>query len=122
VWENIAIKNGNTILTKDLRERMEQMEKHSEAFITLPGGFGSLYETLEILVSKQLGFHQKPLAIINTNEFYTPIITQFRNIIKKGFAPKDNSKLFYVAPTPEKALNHIEKYSPIELSLKHLRT
>jgi uncharacterized protein (TIGR00730 family) len=101
---------------------MEKMEKNSEAFITLPGGFGSLYETLEILVLKQLGLHQKPLTIINTNEFYTPMIAQFKDIIDKGFAPKGNSQLFYVASSPEEALTYIEKYSPVKLSFKHLRT
>lgn len=121
-WKNIAINNGNTILTKDLGERLRKMKQNSEAFITLPGGLGSLYETMDILISKQLGFHQKPLAIINTNKFYDPFITQLRDIINDGFAPKDNSQLIYVAPTPKKALKYIENYLPFKLSLKHLET
>ena len=118
IWEDIAVRNGNTIVTKDLSERLQKMQSLSDAFITLPGGFGSLQETMDVLVAKQLKLHQKPLTIINTNGFYTPFITQLEKIINTGFAPKDNSQLFHVASTPGDALDYIKNYKPIEIGEK----
>lgn len=107
LWQDIAVRKGNTIVTEDFGERLRKMQSHSDAFITLPGGFGSLHELLNILVAKQLKFHQKPLVIINTNEIYNPIITQIKNMIDQGFIPKDNHQLIQVVSTPEEALHYI---------------
>jgi cytokinin riboside 5'-monophosphate phosphoribohydrolase len=118
MWEDLIVKRENAIVTKDLAERLQLMQENSEGFVTLAGGFGSLQELIEVIISKQLKMHQKPLAIVNTKEFYTPIINQIKNIIDRGFAPKDNNGLLYVANTPSEALDYIENYSPVHISDK----
>jgi cytokinin riboside 5'-monophosphate phosphoribohydrolase len=118
MWRDLIVKEENAIVTKDLHERLQIMQDYSDAFITLPGGFGSLQELVNVLVAKQLDFHKKPLAIVNTNNFYTPVITQIGSMIRNKFAPEDNNKLFYVASNPEQALDYIENYSPIQISNK----
>ena len=58
-----------TIITKDLFERKQEFFNHSDAFIVLPGGVGSLDELTEVLVSNQLGIINKPVGILNTNNY-----------------------------------------------------
>ena len=70
----------------------------------------SLQETIDVLVAKQISQHQKPLVIINTNNFYGPTIEQMNKMIEQNFAPKDNDKLLFVASTPQQALEYIENY------------
>ncbi len=65
------------IYTKNLRERKAIMEYQSEAFIALPGGFGTLEEVMEILTLKQLQAHNKPVIFINTNGFYDNLLGFF---------------------------------------------
>jgi uncharacterized protein (TIGR00730 family) len=95
------------------------MQSSSDAFIILPGGFGSIHELMDVLVAKQLKIHNKPLVIINTRELYSPIIQQIQKIIEEGLAPEDNHTLIHVAKTPEEAIEYIENYIPIEIKNKH---
>jgi len=118
MWEDIVITKRKAIVTKDLGERLKKMQEISEAFITLPGGLGCLQEFGDVLVSRQLNIHLKPLTIVNTNGFYDNLIEQINKIVSEGFAPLDNKGLFYVASTPEKALDYIEKYNPLRASDK----
>lgn len=118
MWEDLIVKKENAIITKDIGERLQKMQEHSDGFITLPGGFGSLQELIEVIISKQLKMHEKPLGIVNTNEFYTPFINQTKNILDRGFAPKDNHNLLYVANNPSEVLDYIENYSPVHISDK----
>ena len=94
------------------------MQELSNAFIALPGGIGTLQETLDILVAKQLKQHQKPLVIVNTNGFYDLFIAQLSEMIQQGFAPKDNARLYYVASTPESAFDYIEFAKNLPLDIK----
>ena len=119
IFENSAIKKHNIIITEDFGERLKIMQSNSDAFIILPGGFGSIHELLDVLVAKQLKIHNKPIVIINTRELYSSIIQQIQKIIEEGLAPEDNHSLIYVAKTPEEAIVYIENYVPIEIKNKH---
>ena len=118
LFEHIAIRKHNIIVTEDLGERLKEMQNNSDAFIVLPGGFGSLQELLDILVSKQLKLHNKPLVVVNINNLYSPIIEQIQKIIEEGLAPKDNHVLIHTVETPEEALQYIENYNPVEIENK----
>ena len=50
-------------MTKDMRERKAEMEKHADIFVAAPGGFGTFEEIFEIIVAKQLGYHNKPTVL-----------------------------------------------------------
>ncbi len=96
------------IVTEDLRHRKTLMEAKSDAFVALPGGFGTLEELLEILTLKQLKFHSKPIVILNTNGFYNPLLAFFETVFKKKFAKHKYRELFHVTDDIEDALRHIE--------------
>lgn len=108
------------IVTKGLRERKAIMDEKADAFIALPGGFGTLEELLEIITLKQLRYHNKPIVVLNVNGFYDGLIGVFENIIQLNFAKKNSLDLYYVAQDPKDALFYIENYVPKEWSTKWL--
>ncbi len=61
----------------DMRERKAGLARRGDAFIALPGGFGTLEEVSEILVERQLGFHRKPLVLVNADGFWDPLLALF---------------------------------------------
>jgi len=108
------------VVTKDLRERKAIMEERADAFVGLPGGFGTLEEVLEILTLKQLQFHAKPIIFVNTNGFYDHLINLFEYIYQERFAKPEYRQLYYVAPDAASAFSYIETYQPIQLQSKWL--
>jgi uncharacterized protein (TIGR00730 family) len=108
------------IVTKGLRERKAIMDERADAFIALPGGFGTLEELLEIITLKQLRYHNKPVVVLNINGFYNGLIQVFENIIELKFAKVTCRDLYFVAETVEDALNYIENYVPRDCGSKWL--
>jgi cytokinin riboside 5'-monophosphate phosphoribohydrolase len=98
------------IVTRDLRERKAKMHELSDAFITLPGGFGTLEEVTEALTLKQLKYHTKPIVIINTDNYYGHLFQQFEMLFAEKFTKAEFSKLYHIAPDPENALEYIQNY------------
>ncbi|GJL79362.1 MAG: hypothetical protein NPINA01_23510 [Nitrospinaceae bacterium] len=108
------------IVTKDMRERKGVMDQKSDAFITLPGGIGTLEEAMEILSMKQLKLTQKPLVFINTHQFYDGLIANLQEMVDLKFAKQETVDLFAVEPHPEAALKYILDYRPPEIPSKWL--
>lgn len=106
------------VVTKDLRERKAVMEAHADAFVGLPGGFGTLEEMLEILTLKQLQFHNKPVIFVNTNGFYRNLFNHFEQLYQERFAKPDYRHLYFIAPDAASAISYIETYRPIQLQSK----
>jgi uncharacterized protein (TIGR00730 family) len=102
------------IPTRTMRERKAIMEERSDAFIALPGGFGTLEEILEIITLRQLGYHHKPIALINESGFYDPLAAQFERIAAQRFAERDALSVYGVLDTPEAALEYIENAAQSE--------
>jgi uncharacterized protein (TIGR00730 family) len=94
------------------------MEARSDAFVGLPGGFGTLEEILEILTLKQLGLHTKPIVLVNTNGFYDPLIQLFERIYQERFAKPDYRQLYHVAPDAASVFSYLEVYQPLQLQSK----
>ena len=97
------------VVTRDLRERKRAMEERSDGFIALPGGFGTLEETIELLTLKQLGLHAKPIVIVNVAGFYEPLLHLFAHIERNGFAPLGGTLLYDVADSVGQALEMVER-------------
>ncbi|MEI7556687.1 TIGR00730 family Rossman fold protein [Candidatus Chlorohelix sp.] len=113
--ERIEIGNhdaGELILTDGMRERKAIMEERADAFITLPGGFGTLEEIFEILTGGQLGVHQKPMVLVNTNGFYNHLLAQLKLGVEEHFIKAAHMELLHVANTPQEALDYIFNYQP----------
>lgn len=108
-------------LTSGMRERKAKLDEVSDAVIAIAGGFGTLEELSEMIVQKQLGYNSKPIVILNTDGFYDKLLEFFDVIIKREFAHTDSSKIYYVAKSPEEAIEYIKTYSPQEIGLKFAR-
>ena len=100
------------IVTKDIRERKAIMDSRSDAFIALPGGVGTLEETIEILSLIQLKQTTKPLILINTHDFYRELIDWFEKMIRLKFAKPDTLGLFYLAKDPSDAIQFLKDFRP----------
>jgi len=104
------------ILTAGMRERKGKMDELSEGVIALAGGFGTLEEISEMIVQKQLGYNKKPIVLLNTNGFYDNLVKFFDSIIENKFAKESTKDLYYIAETPEDAVNYILSYDSQKLS------
>lgn len=106
------------IITTSMDERKKLMREKSDAFIALPGGFGTLEEILEVITLKQLDYHQKPIVFINTNGFYDKLLEQFELSYTEGFAKENYRKLYTVVETPQQAMDYINNYQHTDLGAK----
>jgi cytokinin riboside 5'-monophosphate phosphoribohydrolase len=100
------------IVTEGLRERKAVMDAKSDAFIALPGGYGTLEEVLEIITLKQLKYHNKPVVIINQDHFYDHLLRQFETIVARNFAKPESQALYTVTDSVVDALRYIDSYTP----------
>ena len=103
------------IISNNLRDRKEIIESRSDAFIALPGGFGTLEEIIEILTLKQLMFHNKPIVFINTNGYYNNLMAQFETGYQENFAKKRYKDMYYVSESARDAIDYIKNYTPKQL-------
>ena len=108
------------IVTKDMRNRKAIMDERSDAFIVLPGGVGTLEEAMEIVSMKQLCLTDKPLAFINTNNFYDGFFSNLQKMIDLKFAKSSILDLFTVCPDPASALGSILTHHPKKIESKWL--
>lgn len=84
------------ITTKNMHERKLLMQNRSDAFITMPGGMGTMEELFELLTWLQLGLHSKPIGLLNVNHYYDDLILMLEKMVKKGFLSIDNLGLLIV--------------------------
>jgi uncharacterized protein (TIGR00730 family) len=104
--------------TKDMRERKMLMMEMADAFIALPGGFGTLEEISEVITQKQFGFIKAPLAAVNTAGFFDPLAAFFENFYAQNFAkPVFRATCPFVA-TPGEAMAYIRDYTPPAVTSK----
>lgn len=80
--------------------------------MALAGDFGTLEELSEMIVQKQLGYNQKPIVILNTSGFYDKLIEFFDEIISQKFAKNTSRELYFVAKTPQEAVEYLINYEP----------
>lgn len=77
--------NLEIVVTPNMHKRKQIMFEQSDAFIALPGGIGTLEEIVEIITWAQLGRHEKPIAFLNTNDFWKPMLDLIGHMKKSGF-------------------------------------
>jgi cytokinin riboside 5'-monophosphate phosphoribohydrolase len=108
-------------ITADMMERKERMRQMSDAFIALPGGFGTLEEILEVITLKQLDYHRKAIVFINTDSFFDHLFKQFDKAFAENFSKADYRTLYHIASSPEEAMTYLESYQPGEVVTKWFR-
>lgn len=106
------------VITATMDERKAVMRERSDAFIALPGGFGTLEEILEVLTLKQLDYHRKPIVFINTNGFYNDLFAQFEKSYDQQFAKENYRKMYFIAKNATAAMEYIETYEHQDLGTK----
>ena len=82
------------VVTENMHERKKLMFTNSDVIVMLPGGAGSLDEFFEVLTWRQLGLHQKPIILLNTEGYWTPLFTLLDHMIEQGFADATLRNLF----------------------------
>jgi uncharacterized protein (TIGR00730 family) len=97
-----------------MRLRKQGLDERADAFIALPGGLGTLEELAEILSFRKLGFHARPLVLLDTAGFWTPLVAQLELAIVEGFDKEDVRDYFAVTRDPEEAVVLCEASSPDE--------
>ncbi|WP_273567193.1 TIGR00730 family Rossman fold protein [Maribacter halichondriae] len=103
------------IVTQNMHERKLKMHELSEGIITLPGGYGTLEELFEMITWAQLGLHQKPIGILNTNGFYDDLLQLLQKMVSKGFLSQENYDMILVDDDVDGLLKKMVAYIPLPL-------
>uniref|UniRef100_A0ACD5WDJ8 Uncharacterized protein n=1 Tax=Avena sativa TaxID=4498 RepID=A0ACD5WDJ8_AVESA len=90
---------GEVKVVRDMHERKSEMAKHSDAFIALPGGYGTIEELLEIITWAQLGIHNKPVGLLNVDGYYNSLLSLFDKGVEEGFIDDAARNIFVLAET-----------------------
>jgi uncharacterized protein (TIGR00730 family) len=111
---------GHTRLTKlhivrSMHERKALMADLSDAFIALPGGFGTLEEFSEVLTWSQLGLHAKPCGIVNVLGYYTPLLAMLDHAVQEHFLKPQNRALVLARDKPAELLQALEDWRPMHV-------
>jgi hypothetical protein len=106
------------IITADMRERKAIMESRSDAFLALPGGFGTLEEMIEIITLKQLRQHAKPIVFLDINNFYRPLQRLFEHMITNHFAKEAMRQIYHFANDVPSAFRYLDQYEPPNIDEK----
>lgn len=100
-------------IVDSMHQRKARLAELSDAFIAMPGGFGTFEEFCEIVTWAQLGMHAKPCCLLNTNGFYDPLLALFDGAVRAGFIKESNRGLVLSATTPDGVLAALADYRPI---------
>ena len=92
------------VVTRDMFERKQQMIDRADAFVILPGGLGTLDELLEVVTLRQLGYHAKPIVVVNLGGFWDPLIGLVDRVVEQEFAEPGARTLYRMVGTVEEVL------------------
>ena len=109
------------IFTDNMRQRKEIMETHSDAFIMVPGGIGTLEEFFEILTLKQLNRLNKPVAVFNAFGYYDDLQKMLQHAVKEKFMKPACRNIYGVFSDADALLDYIEKEASAPIDLRHLK-
>jgi uncharacterized protein (TIGR00730 family) len=109
--------NGLTKLhvVRSMHERKALMADLSDAFIALPGGFGTLEEFCEIVTWSQLGLHAKPCGILNVQGYYSPLLAMFDHAVQERFLKPENRALVLARDSVAELLQALEQWRPLRV-------
>ncbi len=101
---------SDLILVDTMHERKARMNELSDGIIALPGGFGTLEELFEMLTWSQLGLHKKPIALLNIDGYYNPLIELIHTMVSKGFLKVMNQQMLLVCSEIDEILPKMKAY------------
>jgi uncharacterized protein (TIGR00730 family) len=97
-----------------MHERKAMMAELSDAFIAMPGGFGTLEEMMETITWGQLGIHRKPVGLLNVASYYDPLIAMIDRAIEEGFVLPRYRNLFVASSGVDELFDLMRKFQPLE--------
>jgi len=98
-------------IVESMHQRKQRLANQAQAFIALPGGFGTFEELFEILTWAQIGLHQKPVGLLNTARYYDPLVSMVEHARAEGFIYDEHRSLFVCESEPELLLDKLENYN-----------
>lgn len=93
-----------------MHERKTRMAELSDGFVALPGGFGTLEETIEIVTWAQLRFHEKPCGLLNVDGFFDHLLAYLDHAEAEGFLKPEHRRMLVVEAEPEALIERFERY------------
>lgn len=105
------------IEVETMHERKAKMAELADAFIALPGGYGTFEELFEVVCWSQIGIHNKPVGLLNIKGF-TPILQMVERAAEEGFMNSSNKELIVSAETADKLIHAIQNYERPVLGTK----
>ncbi|SCV03721.1 LAMI_0H10418g1_1 [Lachancea mirantina] len=109
-WTPISQEYGRTTVVPDMHTRKRLMATEADAFVAMPGGYGTLEEIMECITWSQLGIHNKPVVLFNIDGFYDSLLEFVGNAIQAGFISEKNGRIIQVASTADEVVEKIQKY------------
>ncbi|XP_052149459.1 probable cytokinin riboside 5'-monophosphate phosphoribohydrolase LOGL3 [Oryza glaberrima] len=103
---------GEVRPVSDMHQRKAEMARQSDAFIALPGGYGTLEELLEVITWAQLGIHHKPVGLLNVDGYYNSLLTFIDQAVEEGFISPSARRIIVSAPTAQELMDKLEEYVP----------
>jgi uncharacterized protein (TIGR00730 family) len=104
---------GNTTVVHSMHERKATMAAEAEAFVALPGGYGTLEELFEVATWNQLGIHDRPVVLFNIGGFFDHLIAWLENSVSEGFISKGTANIISVANTSDEVVENIQQYEQV---------
>ena len=101
---------SDMVLVDSMHERKARMAEMGDAFVALPGGFGTLEELIEILTWAQIGMHRKPVGILNVQGYYDPLLAMIERARQQGFIYAEHRGLIVCESTPASLLDGLAAF------------
>jgi uncharacterized protein (TIGR00730 family) len=95
-----------------IHQRKARMAEMADAFIALPGGYGTLEELFEILTWAQIGLHRKPVGLLNARRYFDPLLAMVEHARAEGFIYAEHGELFTHSAEPDDLLEALANYVP----------
>ncbi len=95
------------LVVKDMHERKALMQEKADAFISLPGGIGTMEELFEVWSWRYIGYHRKPVAILNIDHYYDSLLQMLRHMVAEGFLHKEILEDLIVSENIDEVLSAI---------------
>jgi len=103
---------GEVKIVVDMHERKAEMARQADAFIALPGGYGTMEELLEMITWSQLGIHEKPVGLLNVDGYYNCLLALFDKGVEEGFIKPAARHIVVSATTVKELIERMEEYAP----------
>jgi uncharacterized protein (TIGR00730 family) len=100
------------IVVHSMHERKFQMAERADAFIALPGGYGTFEEFCEVVTWTQLGVHAKPCGVLNVGGYYDPLLTQLDRAVAHRFLTPEHRRLVIASASIEDLLGRLAAFTP----------